>query len=66
MIPKASIKRILKKAGANRVSESAVLVLKEITEEKIEEIAVMATRLALHSNRKTVRAEDIKLATRKY
>ena len=61
-IPKAPIERIIRKAGAERVSEEAVEALVEY----LEEMAVKASRLAItvarHAKRKTVQYEDIKFA----
>ena len=51
-IPKAPIARIIKDTGAERVSEDAKAELAEY----LEEVA------ARHAGRKTVKAEDIKLA----
>jgi len=64
LIPLAAMEKILKRCGADRVSDKAKMVLKEILEEKASEIAVKALRLTIHAGRKTVKAADIKLATR--
>tara|TARA_Y100000310_G_C20322147_1_gene641230 strand:- start:80 stop:295 length:216 start_codon:yes stop_codon:yes gene_type:complete len=64
-IPKASVARLLTKAGAKRVSDSAATVFSEITKSIALEIAAKAVQLAHHSGRKTVMAEDIKLAIKK-
>lgn len=61
-LPLAAIERLIKKAGANRVSVSACLALRDILEETAIEIASKATRLAKHAGRKTVKEDDIKLA----
>ncbi|MDD5022669.1 MAG: histone family protein [Candidatus ainarchaeum sp.] len=61
-IPKAPIERIIRKSGAERVSNEAVEALVEY----LEDIAIKASRLAItvsrHAGRKTVQYEDIKLA----
>lgn len=63
-LPIAPIKRILKNAGAARVSDEAAMELAKILEEYGEEYAAQANKLAKHAGRKTIKAEDIILATR--
>lgn len=63
-LPIAAVDRIIRKAGAQRVSESAAEELAEILEEKGVEIGSEAAELAEHAGRKTVRDEDIRLAAR--
>jgi histone H3/H4 len=62
ILPLASVERLIRKAGAERVSEDASEVLREILEEIGDEISTRAIKLAKHTGRKTVKAEDIKLA----
>ncbi|NJF23283.1 histone [Thermococcus sp. GR5] len=54
-LPIAPVDRLIRKAGAAKL-------LAEHLEEKALEIAKKAVDLAHHAGRKTVKAEDIKLA----
>jgi histone H3/H4 len=61
-IPVASVDRLIRKAGAPRVSEGAAVALAEILEKIAIELGQQAALFATHAGRKTVTAEDIKLA----
>lgn len=63
-LPVAAVDRIIRKAGARRVSESAARELAEVLEEYALEIASEASELAEHAGRKTVRDTDIRLAAK--
>ncbi len=61
-IPVAPVDRLMRKAGADRVSESAGKKMVEALEDYASDVARKAADIARHSGRKTVKAEDIKLA----
>jgi histone H3/H4 len=63
--PALPFERILKKAGAKRVSAEACEEFAKVMEDKIMKIATEAARLADHAGRKTVIAEDVRLARRR-
>lgn len=62
LLPLAAMEKLLKQGGAERVSDKAKVALKSVLEEEAQEIATKAIKLANHAGRKTVKAEDIKLA----
>lgn len=63
-LPLAPFERILKDSGAKRVSKSAMKEFAMVVEEVADKIAIDATKLAKHAGRKTVTAEDVRLANR--
>ena len=62
ILPRAPIGRLIMKAGAQRVSASAIEALAELMTEMGEKISERAIKIAQHSGRKTVKKEDITLA----
>ncbi len=54
--------KIMREAGALRVSDDAKATLAELLEEKALEISSEAKKLAEHAGRKTVTEKDIRLA----
>ena len=64
LLPLAAMEKLLKKGGAERVSDKAKVALKNAIEEIAHEIAAKSIKLAVHAGRKTIKAEDIKLAVK--
>jgi histone H3/H4 len=58
-LPIAPITRLVRNAGAERVSEDASQALVDVLEEYGEKVARKAVSLAKHAGRKTVKKEDI-------
>ena len=61
----AAMHRICKKAGAERVSESASLELARVLEEVGVKIGKDALEYMMHAGRRTLKAKDIKIAAKK-
>jgi len=57
--------RILKKAGAERVSEEAAEELRKALESIGKQIATNALDFTKHAGRKTVKSEDIQIAVKR-
>jgi len=62
IIPPAAMTELIKKAGAERVSEEAAKALAEYLMDIGFEIAQESIKLARHAGRKTVKKSDIELA----
>lgn len=63
-LPLAAMEKLLKKEGAERISDDAKIMLRKVLEEIAEDISTHATKLALHAGRKTIKGEDIRLAAK--
>ena len=61
-ITRVAAKRILKDAGAERVSDEAATELAEVVNKYAYSIAKKAVNLSAHARRKTVKKADIDLA----
>jgi histone H3/H4 len=65
ILPLASMERVLKKGAPElRVSDPAKEALREYLEEKGIALAKVAAEFASHAHRKTIKAEDIRLAAK--
>lgn len=64
-LPLASIERIAKNAGVERLGQDALTELQKTLDEVAEELAFEATQAAKHAGRKTIAAEDIWLVSGK-
>lgn len=64
-LPLLPFERILKQAGAKRVSHEALEEFAKLMEEEMLNIAGEAAILAKHAGRKTIIDEDIRVARRK-
>ena len=63
-LPLAPLERLLRREGAERVSEDACKVLGVALEDYSRIIARKAKDYSAHAKRKTIKAEDIELALR--
>ena len=63
-LPLAPFKKIIQKSGGGRVSAGAAAALRDQVEDVARDIAARASRLSTHAGRKTVTAQDIKLAVK--
>lgn len=58
---KAQVKRIIKKAGAKRVSKEAIEALSQLMEDKALELTAKALTFAKYAGRKTLKPSDFEL-----
>lgn len=61
-LPLAPVKRVIKNAGADRVSDDAVEAMRDLLEDRAEDLAKEAKQYANHAGRKTVKKEDVRAA----
>jgi histone H3/H4 len=61
-LPIAPIGRIMKNAGAHRVSDDARNVVARYVEEDVQKVTSYSVKLAKHAGRKTVNAADVQYA----
>ena len=60
----ATMYRVIKKSGAERVSDEAADELRKILEDVAIRIATQAVDLSIHAGRRTIKSEDIRLAAK--
>lgn len=65
VISLSSMEKILKGAGAGRVSDEAKAELRKVLEDLGEKIGKDADELSKHAGRRTVKAEDVRMAARR-
>jgi DNA-binding protein len=65
ILPLAPMEKLLKKGNPElRISDPAKEELRIYLEHKAEELAKIAADYALHAGRKTIKAEDVRLAAK--
>ena len=65
LLPLAPMERVLKKGAPElRISDPAKEALREYLEEKGVELARIAAEFSVHAGRKTIKAEDVRLAAK--
>ena len=63
-LPLAPVERVMRKAGAERISNDAVKAIADKAEILIEKLTVESIRLSKHAGRKTITKEDVELASK--
>lgn len=63
-LPIAAVARVAKKSGAERIGSDASALLVQKTEEYIAKLVKDANKLASHAGRKTLKEEDIEMASK--
>lgn len=60
----SAMEKLMKAAGAHRVSEESKETLRDVLEGIGEKLSKEAIELSRHANRRTIKAKDIKLASK--
>jgi histone H3/H4 len=61
----AKVEKLIRNAGAHRVSADAITRLNEIVSEYGMKVAKFSVEIARHNGRKTVKENDVKLASQR-
>lgn len=64
-ISNSAMEKLMRRAGAERVSDSAKRALKLELEKCAVDISKRAVRFSKHAGRKTIKAKDIEMAVKK-
>jgi DNA-binding protein len=65
ILPLAPMEKLLKKGNPDlRISDPAKEALREYLEDKAVDLAKIAAEFSLHAGRKTIKAEDVRLAAK--
>ena len=62
VIPFAAVERLARKAGAERISSSAVEALSDILKDYAKDVALRAVKYSKYAKRSTIKREDVELA----
>ena len=65
MLPIAAMARVIRKAGVKRVSADAIKELESTVSDLARELAADSAEMARHAGRKTIKKDDILLASGK-
>lgn len=60
----AGMEKLLKASGAERVSQESAEALRDVLEAYAKELGERAVKFSKHAGRKTLKADDIKLASK--
>jgi histone H3/H4 len=61
-IPTLACKKLLKSGGNLRISVQATDALRQLLNNRVDEIAILATKYAKHAGRKTILESDVQMA----
>lgn len=64
-LPLAPLERLLRKAGAKRVSKSALVEFANVVSDYVKDLSTESMTLAKHAGRKTILDVDVRLARKK-